>query len=49
MTNTQYKFAMWLFENGDNIVALGNLTDVFESVRGFLKEDNKREDEENGG
>ena len=32
---------MWLFENGDDIVALGNLTDIFESVRYFLKEDNK--------
>jgi len=41
MTNTQYRFAMWLFENGDDIVALGNLTDIFESVRYFLKEDNK--------
>jgi len=35
---------MWLFENQDNIVALGNLTDVFNSVRGFVKEDIKKED-----
>ncbi len=44
MTNTQWRFAMWLFENQDNIVALGNLTDVFNSVRGFVKEDVKKED-----
>lgn len=45
MTNTQYRFAMWLFKNGDDIVALGNMVDIFDSVRSFLKEDNKRDED----
>ena len=45
MTNTQYRFALWLFSCDKHIIALGNLTDIFVSVRQFLKEDNKREDD----
>ena len=42
MTNTQWKFATWLFEHADKqLTVLGDLTSVFESVRGFRKEDIK--------
>jgi len=45
MTNTQYRFAMWLFSSDKDIVALGNMVDIFDSVRSFLKEDNKRDED----
>ena len=44
MTSTQANFANWLFENAeDQLVQLGNLTDVFVSVQRFIKEDNRKE------
>jgi len=42
MTGNQASFAEWLFENAaDELGKIGSLQDVFESVRRFIKEDNK--------
>ena len=46
MTNTQWKFALWLFENEDTLMVIGDMTSMFESVRGFVKEDYNPEREE---
>lgn len=33
----QYNFIMWLIENKEQITQLGDLDDLFKSVRNFLK------------
>lgn len=45
MTNTQWRFAMWLFEQEDTLMAIGDMTSIFESVRSFVKEDYKPEED----
>jgi hypothetical protein len=37
-TRTQYNFIMWLIENQKQITQLGDLDDLFKSVRHFLKQ-----------
>ena len=37
-TRTQYNFIMWLIENKEQITQLGDLDDLFKSVRHFLKQ-----------
>jgi len=43
LTNTQYKFAQWLLqeENRKVISQIGNLDDIFISVRSWVKKSKK--------
>lgn len=37
-TRTQYNFIMWLIENKEQVSQLGDLDNLFKSVRWFLKQ-----------
>lgn len=37
LTSSQHVFAEWLLKNSDTVSAIGNLEDVFISVRNFIK------------
>jgi hypothetical protein len=37
LTGTQFRFAMFLFQNRSMISKIGNLEEIFTSVRKFLK------------
>lgn len=45
MTGNQASFADWLLENAEKeLEKMGDLSSIFESVRRFIKEENKNKD-----